>query len=374
MNAAPPSVPDSIAPRVAMAVSCDRSPSPNEIDSASAIAADRILCLRTPRGWRKRALFVIKLATAAAIVTWLLHSGRLNLSHFAGIPFSGAVVGLIGFTLASLLLPALRWWWLLRIQQLDTDLWQTTKMTWAGYAAALILPGAASGDLAKSFFILRQQPRARARALSTIVVDRFVGLYSLLLLGAAIAGWSALQGEISTPLRPICVAVCGILASVTLVVGYVMIVPPPRRLLAAVLPPTWFEAWKESCSLYAQAKLALAGCLALSMASSVLTAVSFTAADRAMGGAIDWTSGLLVGPLIVLANCVPLTPGGIGIAEAAASELFSHVGSLQGAEAMLMVRLAIAAASLVGVGAIFCLRGTANSTASTPAASASERA
>ncbi len=53
-------------------------------------------------------------------------------------------------------------------------------LTWAGDPAVLVLPGAASGDVTRSYLVLRRRNDA---APSTILVDRF-GLHSLLFLGA----------------------------------------------------------------------------------------------------------------------------------------------------------------------------------------------
>jgi uncharacterized membrane protein YbhN (UPF0104 family) len=61
---------------------------------------------------------------------------------------------------------------------------------------------------------------------------------------------------------------------------------------------------------------------------------------------VSWSASLLIGPLVVLANCLPFTPGGIGVAEATSSQLFRGVGSTSGAEMMLAIRLMMALLSL----------------------------
>jgi uncharacterized membrane protein YbhN (UPF0104 family) len=83
-----------------------------------------------------------------------------------------------------------------------------------------------------------------------------------------------------------------------------------------------------------------------------MTVASFGIAARLLGATISWDATFLAGPLIVLANCLPLTPGGIGMAEAASSGLFASVGTLCGAEMMLLVRLCTATLSLPGIAAI----------------------
>jgi uncharacterized membrane protein YbhN (UPF0104 family) len=109
------------------------------------------------------------------------------------------------------------------------------------------------------------------------------------------------------------------------------------------------KAASESHQLYKQSKAVLAGCLLLSLISNLLMVASFAAADLVLGGAGCWADSLVVGPLVVLANCAPLTPGGLGVAEATASGLFDQFGSDHGAEMMLTVRLVTAALAVPGL-------------------------
>jgi uncharacterized membrane protein YbhN (UPF0104 family) len=139
---------------------------------------------------------------------------------------------------------------------------------------------------------------------------------------------------------------------------------PWKRLLDRLAPPTWIEAWSHSCRFYAESPRALAGCLALSIVSSALTAASFAAANHVFGGEVTYATSLLVGPSIVLANCLPITPGGVGVAEAASSELFLRFGTTDGAEMMLAIRLAMALISLPALLAL--LGGRRRRISSTP--------
>jgi uncharacterized membrane protein YbhN (UPF0104 family) len=296
------------------------------------------------RGRLSWLILVAKIALAAGIVAWLC-TGRLELRRFANVPLSLNLVWLVAIVFGSMFLPAVRWWWLLRIQKIDVSLWRATKLTWLGYAAALVMPGAASGDLAKSCLIFREQSRAKARSVSTVFVDRIIGVYSLVLLGCLSAAWLRMSNPDLQTLNAITFVLFALFCGSTLGMA-LAVLGPTRRLLARALPLAWVEAWTESYQLYAQSVRALAGCLVLSLIGSVSTAASLAAADRAMGGAVSWTASLLIGPLVVLANCLPITPGGIGVAEATASGLFTQAGSANGAEMMLAIRLVMAILSL----------------------------
>jgi glycosyltransferase 2 family protein len=297
-----------------------------------------------PRPRRKWIVLGAKMIIAAGVLCWLC-SGRLDFGRLAAVPLSLDLVVLAAIVFSSLLLPAIRWWWLLRIQRVEASMWQAVRLTWIAYATAIILPGAASGDLAKSILIVRGQPGARARSLSTVLVDRLIGIYSLILLGATSAGWYRTVHPDATFVKYLLALSAAMLVG-SLCAAATVALGAWRRWFGRLAPAAWSQAWTESFHLYRHAPQALAGCLVLSLASSGLTAVSLTAADRALGGAVSWGSSLLVGPLVVLANCVPITPGGVGVAEATSSELFAQMGSANGAEMMMLVRLMMAALSL----------------------------
>ena len=233
------------------------------------------------------------------------------------------------------------------MQKLKEPLWDVTALTWLGYFTALVLPGAASADLARSYLMVRRQPAARARAFSTILVDRFVGLYSLVVVG----GFAAMAVLRTGQTNPVVRSMTG--AVLLLFVGMTVMAAAPlsrtcRRYLLRVLPAKWREAWDESFDLYRADKTGLLVCCMLAVASSSLTFASFSIAASLLGEALTWQSSFLAGPLIVLANCLPVTPGGIGLGETAASELFAGLGSLHGAEAMVLLRLSGMLLSLPG--------------------------
>jgi uncharacterized membrane protein YbhN (UPF0104 family) len=289
-----------------------------------------------------------KLVLAAGLLAWLVLSGRLQLGRLAAVPLGGELAALAALVAGALLLPVLRWWWLLRIQGLREPLGSVLRLTWAGYFAALVLPGAAGGDLAKTYLILRRRAQLRARAFSTILADRFLGMHSLLCLGAVSAFWMAGHGETQAAGWAMAVATLLPLAVMTVVLA-ALLWPATRRILFRILPAAWREAWDESFALYCAGLAGVLGCFGLSLVSSMMTVASLGVAGRLLGEAVPWDAVFLAGPLIVVANCLPITPGGIGLAEAASCELFARLGSAGGAEMMILTRICGALLSLPGI-------------------------
>ncbi|HVT30037.1 MAG TPA: lysylphosphatidylglycerol synthase transmembrane domain-containing protein [Lacipirellulaceae bacterium] len=323
---------------------------------------------------RRRAWWLpaLKAVLAAGIIGWLC-TGPLNMRLLSGVLGSGHLAFLGAIVFASMFLPAIRWYWLLRIQRLNVTLWAVVRMTWIGYVTGLILPGAVSGDLAKGYLVLRDQPEGRARGLSTVLVDRFIGLYTMMTLGVVAAARFEAMYQTTAAVHAMLAGLLVLLTGATS--GAVaLLVAPVRRVLARVVPTTLAAAGTESYRLYVNAKLALTGCLVLSLASSAVTAMSLAAADRTLSGNVSWTASLVAGPLVILANSLPITPGGIGVAEATSSQLFAVLGSTNGAEMMLVLRLAMTVLSLPAVLLLFTRQPVRLTSSSGPADTACDEA
>jgi uncharacterized membrane protein YbhN (UPF0104 family) len=71
-------------------------------------------------------------------------------------------------------------------------------------------------------------------------------------------------------------------------------------------------------------------------------------------GGATWSMSILI-PLGFLANILPVTPGGLGIGEAAFNKLFEMAGLSGGAEALLGWRMLTILISMIGL--VFYLRG-----------------
>ncbi len=91
--------------------------------------------------------------------------------------------------LAAILLPftalilALRWRWLLQTHGVDPGYRETLRLTWIGMFANNVLPSSVGGDGIKMWCIARRAPGQGVDAAMTVLVDRVLGLVSLLCVG-----------------------------------------------------------------------------------------------------------------------------------------------------------------------------------------------
>jgi uncharacterized membrane protein YbhN (UPF0104 family) len=99
------------------------------------------------------------------------------------LPF--ALAGL--FTGLSALLTFVRWYLLVRAQELPFTLIGALRLGAVGYFFNTFLPGSVGGDLVKALALARAQSR-RTVAVATVLIDRAIGLWALIWLVALLGG------------------------------------------------------------------------------------------------------------------------------------------------------------------------------------------
>jgi uncharacterized membrane protein YbhN (UPF0104 family) len=307
-----------------------------------------------------------KLAVGVGLIAWLVADGKLQVRRLLEVPLGGSFA-LLGIAVGvSLVLPVWRWWWLLRIQRVREPFAKVLTLTWVGYFTGLFLPGAASGDLAKGYFIWCRHPRMRARALSTVLADRALGLFSLVFLGSISTAWLVMTGGFSGAAFGI--ALVNLVLFTVMFVGACLALSPLRVLLLRVVPARIRIAFEESIDLYRASKGGILGCFIISVLSSLLTVLALAVAAGLVGQEIPPEATLVAGPLIILSNCLPFSPGGVGLAETVSDRVFNGLGLLGGAEAMLLLRLWIVLLSLPGLLRLFGPLAVRSQVACSPAA------
>lgn len=116
----------------------------------------------------------------ADILQWPIHFGPLLLA--------------IAITVLSILLTFVRWWVLVRAQELPFTLGNAFRLGLIGLFWNTFLPGAVGGDAVKAFYLAREQDR-RTVAVSTVLLDRAIGLWALFWLVAILGGIFWLAGD-----------------------------------------------------------------------------------------------------------------------------------------------------------------------------------
>ena len=136
---------------------------------------------------KKALLNLLKIALPAALIWWLL--SRIEpqqLEMLQTRPKNWTLLGLaFAMSFAAVSITFLRWWLLVCTLGLTFRIRDAFRLGFLCYLLNFVSVGGVGGDLFKAVFIAREQPGKRGHAVATVLVDRIVGLYSLLLVAAA---------------------------------------------------------------------------------------------------------------------------------------------------------------------------------------------
>ena len=291
---------------------------------------------------------IAKALVAAGLLAWLIKSGRLDFGVLFSTPLSPFHGLGILVLFVAMVLQAWRWWWLLTVQRIDLSFPRTLGLVWIGRFLAMVLPGLLGGDLVLGYYVTREAPSAKIAGLSTVLLDRTIGFYTSFLLGLAAVVWMVCSGEGMTGpvLQMGAISVLCVFGA-TLAFSVLWADSMRDRVLGVV--PERFRAPLEAVlTAYRVRGRSLLFCLALSLVVGVMSMGAYKIAGHAIGTPLGWKQVFMVCPLVFVATALPISPGGIGVGEAAASVLFAQFGVETGATIMLVVRLWFFALRLPG--------------------------
>lgn len=123
-------------------------------------------------------------ATLLGYLGWRVYNDPSFGNLAAGPKNWPVLVCALPICLAAVLATILRWHMLVRTLGLDFKIRETIRAGFLGYAFNLIPVGLVAGDSVKAVMLIHKNPRRKTEAVTTVLVDRVLGLYALLILAA----------------------------------------------------------------------------------------------------------------------------------------------------------------------------------------------
>jgi uncharacterized protein (TIRG00374 family) len=318
--------------------------------------------ISTPAGSaRKISWFLVRLAIACALLAYLVKSGVIDwraLSRpFTAWPIALAAVALV---IVDVSLNALRLSWLFRPHGLNLSWAKSFQVTMVSFFFTQFLPGATGGDLARLFYVAKDYKGLRSEIVTVSLLDRAIGMFSLLVMPLLFAP-AFFRLIAATPALRALLVTSAVLAAIILA-GFLACLfyqLPMERLARTIFG---FLPWKDwpgqvirtIASYRHNLGTVLAAFVISLVANSLLLVVMVLAVYVLNPAGLDLRMCLIV-PLGFIANCLPFTPGGLGVGETAFNSLFSVAGLSGGAEALVCWRVWTALVRLLGL--VFYLQG-----------------
>jgi uncharacterized protein (TIRG00374 family) len=304
---------------------------------------------------------LIRLLIAVSMLWYLVQSGSIEWSSFTGMltawPFT--LLAIFLFFIATTI-QAYRLQSLINAHELNLGFFASMKLTFIGVFFTTYLPGAAGGDLIKFYYASKGNPGKRTEVITILLLDRFIGLFSLLTIPILLAPFFIeliisnkplqylLLGSTGAAITIIIISLVGIRCNLETNQLLQRIGQTPRfgNLIFRTVHTVHYYRNRIGIILRALLITYLLQLTMVGVSLCVAQSITQTGADINM---------LLMVPMGYLANALPITPGGLGIGEAAMESLFNMVALSGGAETILGWRLILIIVGLLGL--FFYLRG-----------------
>ncbi len=294
---------------------------------------------------RKALVLLLRLAFGVGIIFYLAKSGQIDLSSLGRLGHAWTLTfAAVGVLFLDILFMSIRASLLFRSARLTLSLSNSVQLNLIGFFFSTFLPGAAGGDIAKLVYATKENRGRRAEVATVLVLDRLVGLFSLILLPLLFAPF--FPGLLrSVPVLKRILYLDGLLGAAMLFgSALLMFFTPVRTWLASLLgrwPGIKSLALRVIDGLVAhgKARATLFYALLLSLLANLALIVVTGLGLYAVAPTSFSSRLVLVAPMGHLVNSLPLTPGGIGVGETAFNALFDLAGMDGGAETLLCVRL-----------------------------------
>lgn len=218
-----------------------------------------------------------------------------------------------------------RWYVLLHAIHVEGRFWRVQKLAFIGLFFSNIIPGMTGGDLVKAIMVARDHPEQRPAAVLSVIVDRVIGL-----LGLALVAAGALQFQHGR-FEGMALKLNLILAAIA-AAGVVLLSKRLRRLLLLdrlmnALPfAEVLRKLDRAALLYRAAHWQLIYSIVVSLFVHGMILTAIGTLGRAIGISIPFLDYYTLAPLALIAQSLPISPGGIGVGEAAFIYLFAMAG------------------------------------------------
>jgi glycosyltransferase 2 family protein len=225
------------------------------------------------------------------------------------------------FMVATIFLGIIRWRMVLQVHGLLLPLARATGISFVAHFFNSFLLGSTGGDLMKAYYAARETHHKKTEAVVTVLVDRLIGLwamllfaglmmipnYSLLLSSERIGGWALL-------ILALLLACTGFLG-LAFWGGVSKTIPHARVWLRRLPKGALLERSLEACRVFGREPMFLLKALAVSMALNAFCVFQVITLAYGLGLDISPMALFVIVPIIICVSAIPITPNGLGVRE-----------------------------------------------------------
>lgn len=287
---------------------------------------------------------LLRLAIGLALLTFLARSIGWDTLQSSLPPLRehpGWIAAGLGLTFLALLVGVIRWQIILHTLGLPTRFARTFQGYFIGQFFNAFLFGACGGDLVRAVVAAQDHPEQRAEAVTSVFLDRAIGLFITLLFGCGMLLFRFPRFACDPEARPALLLMgLFLLATIALLVLLFSCdlfehIPWLKRLEhRGRIGPLLHRAY-DALFLFRRNGRHLLFPALLSIVNLLLLATATDALARALELSIPFLDLLTLFPVITVLAAIPLTPGSLGVRETLYIQLLHPLGIAAGPALML---------------------------------------
>lgn len=283
---------------------------------------------------------IVRIFIALGVVALIVVKGDWNAADlkdaFAKLNLWSLAAAIGLFFVANLVIGC-RWYILLRAQHIDVKLVPCIKIHFLGLFYNNVLPSSVGGDAFRAWYITKHTHK-RVEAALSVVIDRLVGLFTLILMAVSFYVLFPVEGDadkldfsfdldIAAKLSQYRWVIAGLAVIAVAAVAAVFIHPASRKKLhliyAAVVAA--LERVFVAIRLYCRKPFTMLAAIGLTFVAQSLPIVGYCLMGKLMGLSVPVKYYFVFFPISWVFGALPISPGGMGVLEGVLVALFSRV-------------------------------------------------
>jgi glycosyltransferase 2 family protein len=222
---------------------------------------------------------------------------------------------------ATLLVGALRWQLVMKVQGLFLPASRLFSISLVAQFFNAFLLGSTGGDLLKAYYAARETHHQKTEAVVTVVVDRLLGLFSMLSFAGVmmIPNFDLLAKNKRLGLLAITVLLMALACAALLVLafwgGVSRHLPQARPWLRRLPKGELLERSIDACRRFGRSPRFLLWAALLSMLLNVFCVLQLKTIAAGLGIQTPASALWVIVPMIICISALPITPSGLGVRE-----------------------------------------------------------
>jgi uncharacterized protein (TIRG00374 family) len=234
-----------------------------------------------------------------------------TLSMVSGVSFCQSLVAMA----ATIFLSIFRWKLVLRLQGLNLGLKKITEISFVAHFFNSFLLGSTGGDIIKAYYVARETHHKRAEAITTVFIDRALGLWTMMLFAVLASLFNFRLIRSMPQVFPFIVVVFGMFMACSAVLIIAFWGERFHTILVRIPKGEYLEKSLRACRAFGAKPVFLAQSCCLSMLLNLVCVVQVMCLVRGLGLSISWVALSFIVPVIICVSAIPITPSGLGVRE-----------------------------------------------------------